>query len=124
MISSRMTWITLWCSPLGTKFSVAFMQQGQTHSDSRHSVVDLEFVMKQIADWALNLASQRGASYVDARIVDERGRSLATKNGKVGHAADAESQGIGVRVIADGAWGFAASKDLSRAAVESTAAHA
>ena len=80
--------------------------------------------MKHIADWALNIATQRGASYADARIVDERSRALATKNGKVGHASDAESLGIGIRVIADGAWGFAASDDLSRAAVEATAARA
>jgi TldD protein len=80
--------------------------------------------MKHIADWALNLAALRGASYAGARVVDERSRSLATKNGKVGHASDAESQGIGIRVIADGAWGFAASKELSRSAVEETAARA
>jgi len=49
---------------------------------------------------------------------------LATKNGKVGHASDSESLGIGMRVIADGAWGFAASDDLSRSAVEATAGHA
>src|SRR5215475_7737624 len=78
--------------------------------------------MKHIADWALDLAVKRGASYADARIVDERSRSLATKNGKLGHASDAESQGIGIRVIADGAWGFAASKDLARPAVENAAA--
>ena len=80
--------------------------------------------MKHIADWALDLAAQRGASYADARIVDERSRSLATKNGKVGHASDAESQGIGIRAIVDGAWGFAATKELSRPAVEETAARA
>jgi TldD protein len=80
--------------------------------------------MKHIADWALNLAALRGASYADARIVDERSRSLATKNGKVGHASDAESQGIGIRAIVDGAWGFAASKELGRSAVEETAARA
>ena len=80
--------------------------------------------MNEILGWALNLAAQRGASYADARIVDDRSRSLATKNGKLGHASDAESQGIGIRVIADGAWGFAASKDLSRAIVEDTAARA
>jgi TldD protein len=78
--------------------------------------------MKHIADWALDLATQRGASYADARIVDERSRSLATKNGKVGHASDAESQGMGIRVIVDGAWGFAASKELGRGAVEVAAA--
>jgi len=80
--------------------------------------------MNEILGWALNLAAQRGASYADARIVDDRSRSLATKNGKLGHASDAESQGVGIRVIADGAWGFAASKDLSRAVVEDTAARA
>src|SRR5499427_611282 len=80
--------------------------------------------MKQIAEWALDVAAGRGASYADARVVDERSRSLATKNGKIGHASDSESQGMGVRVMADGAWGFAASKELSRDAVEETAARA
>ena len=80
--------------------------------------------MKQIAHWALNIANQRGASYADARIVDARSRALATKNGKLGQASDSESLGLGIRVIADGAWGFSASDDLSREAVEETAARA
>jgi TldD protein len=80
--------------------------------------------MKDVLSWALDLAAQKGASYVDARVVDDRSRSLATKNGKVGHASDAESLGIGIRVIADGAWGFAAGDDLSRPAVEAAAARA
>ena len=80
--------------------------------------------MKDILDWALNQATQHGAAYVGARIVDDRSRSLATKNGKVGHASDAESLGIGIRVLADGAWGFAASDDLSRPAVVAATAQA
>jgi TldD protein len=80
--------------------------------------------MQDIASWGLNVAGVRGASYADARIVDDRSRALATKNGKVSSASDSESRGIGVRVIAQGAWGFAASDDLSRAAVEATAARA
>src|SRR2546422_10087074 len=80
--------------------------------------------MKHIADWALNVANLRGASYADARLADDRSRGLATKNGKIGHAADSESLGIGVRIIADGAWGYAASEDLSRSAVEATAGRA
>src|SRR6184192_70355 len=91
---------------------------------SAFSVIDLNFAMKEIAEWALNIAALRGASYADARIVDERSRALATKNGKIGSASDAESLGIGIRVIADGAWGFAASNNLSREAVETTAAQA
>jgi len=80
--------------------------------------------MKHIAEWALNIAEQRGASYADVRIEDDRSRGLATKNGKASHAADSESFGFSVRVIADGAWGFAASDDLSRPAVEATAGRA
>src|SRR5262249_4883168 len=51
-------------------------------------------------------------------------RALSTKNGRIGSASDGESQGIGIRAIADGAWGFAASDNLSRTAVEETAARA
>src|SRR6058998_2621047 len=91
---------------------------------SAFSVINLNFDMKDIAEWALNIAALRGASYADTRIVDERSRALATKNGKIGSASDAESLGIGIRVIADGAWGFAASDNLSREAVEATAAKA
>jgi TldD protein len=80
--------------------------------------------MKHVADWALNAAALRGASYADARVVDDRNRALATKNGKVAGASDATSLGVGVRVIADGAWGFAASDNLERNAVEDTAARA
>jgi TldD protein len=80
--------------------------------------------MLDIASWALNVAALRGASYADARVADDRSRALSTKNGKISIASDSESLGIGVRVIADGAWGFAASDDLSRSAVEATAARA
>src|ERR1700686_4917057 len=80
--------------------------------------------MKDISSWALNIAAQRGASYADVRIADDRSRALSTKNGKASGALDSESFGIGIRVIADGAWGFAASDDLGRAAVEGTAARA
>jgi TldD protein len=90
----------------------------------RASVLDLSLRMKQIADWALNVAAMRGVSYADARIVSQRSRALSTKNGKVGSASDSESMGMSVRVLAGGAWGFAASEDLSRSGVESTAARA
>src|ERR1017187_5799623 len=80
--------------------------------------------MKHVANWALNIAAQRGTSYADVRIVAQRSRALTTKNGKVGSASDAESVGMSVRAIADGAWGFAASAELGRSAVEATAARA
>jgi TldD protein len=80
--------------------------------------------MKDVAQLALDTAAQRGATYTDVRIVDERNRALSTKNGKVGAAYDSESLGIGVRVIANGAWGFAAVDDLGRSAIEAAAAKA
>jgi TldD protein len=80
--------------------------------------------MKPIAHWALDTAAARGATYADARIVDERQRALTTKNGKVGSVSDTESLGIGIRVVADGAWGFAATDVLTRESVDATAARA
>ena len=80
--------------------------------------------MRDVASWALDTAAVRGGSYADARIVSQRSRALTTKNGKVGSVSDAESVGMSVRVIVDGAWGFAASAELGRGAVEATAARA
>src|SRR5262252_8579371 len=80
--------------------------------------------MKHVSKWALDSAMSRGGSYADVRVIAQRGRALSTKNGKVGSASDSESVGMNVRVIADGAWGFAASAELGRRAVEATAARA
>src|SRR5215468_1927582 len=80
--------------------------------------------MKQVADWALDTVKQQGGQYADVRIVDDRSRSLATKNGKVGHAGSAESLGIGIRVLVSDSWGFASTDDLSREAVDRTSAQA
>jgi TldD protein len=80
--------------------------------------------MKSVAKLALDAASGRDVTYADARVVSIRSRALSTKNGRVGHASESESLGIGVRVIADGAWGFAATADLGRDAVEAAARRA
>ncbi|MBZ5548533.1 MAG: TldD/PmbA family protein, partial [Acidobacteriia bacterium] len=80
--------------------------------------------MKHVANWTLNAAASQGATYADVRVIAQRSRALSTKNGKVGSASDSESVGMNVRVIVDGAWGFAASAELGRGAVEATAARA
>ena len=80
--------------------------------------------MRQIADWALNVCQTRGVQHADLRVVDDRQRGLATKNGKVGNASDSETLGVGIRVLADGAWGFAATEDLTRSGVETAAVRA
>src|SRR5437667_12046515 len=80
--------------------------------------------MKDLSSWALNTASQRGATYADVRVVNDRSRGLATKNGKIANASDSQSLGLSVRVLVDGAWGFASSSDLSRDAIDAPAGRA
>jgi TldD protein len=80
--------------------------------------------MREFADWALNRAEVLGASYADARVVDHRERYISTKNGQVGQVSSAESLGIGIRVIAGGAWGFAATDEMSRPAVDAAVTEA
>jgi TldD protein len=81
-------------------------------------------MMQDWADLALETARVRGATYADARVVDIRLRDLSTKNGQVGTLAETESLGIGVRVIAEGAWGFASTDRLTRQGIAACAAQA
>ena len=68
------------------------------------------------------LALRPGVTYADVRVIESRDRELGTKNGKPGQVSSAESVGIGIRVLADGCWGFAATDDLTHAGIESAAA--
>jgi len=81
-------------------------------------------MMQEIAAWALETAKRRGASYADARVMDIRHRDISTKNGEVGTLSESESLGIGVRVIANGSWGFASTDRLTREGVQACAAEA
>jgi TldD protein len=78
--------------------------------------------MKDLALQALDTVSRQGVSYADVRAIDARDREITTKNGKPGHVACSQSQGLGIRVLAFGCWGFAATDDLSREGIESAAA--
>jgi TldD protein len=80
--------------------------------------------MKDSAQQALDTAVARGATYADVRVIETRQRYLSTKNGRTGQVRDSESLGLGVRAIVDGAWGFAATDDLSRDSVDRVAARA
>src|SRR4051794_16723198 len=65
-----------------------------------------------------------GASYADARAVIRRSQSVSTKNGRVETLADADSEGIGVRVLVGGAWGFACDRRLTPAGARDAAIRA
>src|SRR5579863_1887113 len=73
---------------------------------------------------ALNSSRRRGATYADVRVMHLRQRDLTTKNGEVGTLAQSESIGIGVRALANGAWGFASTDRLTREGVSACAAQA
>jgi TldD protein len=77
--------------------------------------------MKSIALRALEAALRSGVAYADVRVVETRDRNLTTKSGKPGHISGSESLGVGIRVLADGCWGFAATDDLTREGVEPAA---
>lgn len=68
--------------------------------------------MRELTDRALNLAKVKGASYADMRIVRRTSRSITVKNGEVASLESYTTEGFGVRVIVDGAWGFASSACL------------
>jgi TldD protein len=65
-----------------------------------------------------------GASYADARAVTLRRQFVITKNGQLDDVSDGESEGIGVRVLVNGAWGFAGIGRLDDDAARDTALRA
>ena len=80
--------------------------------------------MFDLTSAAIDAAKVRGASYSDVRVMHLRQRDLTTKNGQVGTLAQSESLGVGIRVLANGAWGFASTDKLTRAGVAACVAEA
>jgi TldD protein len=81
-------------------------------------------MMRELANFALDTAKLRGATYADLRVMDIRQRELSTKNGQVGACGESESFGMGIRVIAGGSWGFASTDRLTKEGVQACAAQA
>ena len=76
---------------------------------------------RALAARALDVARRAGAGYADVRISRNRTQSLATRERRITGFEDAETFGFGVRALVDGAWGFAASRDLAPDEVERVA---
>lgn len=70
-------------------------------------------VKKKLATAALGAATKGGATYCDVRIGRYLRQFVITREDKVENVINTESTGAGIRVIVGGAWGFAASSDLS-----------
>jgi len=77
--------------------------------------------MNELTSRAVSRAVATGASYADARAVVRRHQTINTKNGAPIALSDLTEQGIGVRVIANGAWGFAATASLNNGDIDAAA---
>src|SRR6266545_7415854 len=80
--------------------------------------------MRELCAMAIDTATGAGAEYADARVVLKRNQLVATKNGRVDRLTDSESEGIGVRVLVGGAWGFACDRRLTAEGARETALRA
>ncbi|MCJ8209453.1 TldD/PmbA family protein [Mucilaginibacter sp. RS28] len=90
-----------------------------------HGGIDVA-VKKRMADIALNAARSKGASYTDVRIGRYLRQFVVTRENKVQNVVNTESYGMGIRVLANGCWGFAATDkmdndSIARAAYEAVA---
>lgn len=77
--------------------------------------------MEDLTQRALDRARQAGASYADVRVVRRTTEEILVKNGHVEAVEAGESTGFGVRVVVDGAWGFASSRQVDADEMERVA---
>ncbi|HRI79979.1 MAG TPA: TldD/PmbA family protein, partial [Cyclobacteriaceae bacterium] len=68
---------------------------------------------KILADVALNTSRSMGATYTDVRIGRYLNQFVITRERKVQNIVNTESFGVGIRVIVNGTWGFAATNNVS-----------
>lgn len=76
---------------------------------------------KRMADVALNAARTQGATYTDVRIGRYLNQFVVTREDKVQNIVNTESYGMGIRVIANGGWGFAATDKLDNDSIAQAA---
>jgi len=113
-----------------------FLASGAALAVAARDLLAVPFVanaeLKALADVALNAARKLKASYADIRICRYRNhavtvRTVPDRSGKINTVpavSDAESYGFGIRVIAKGTWGFAASPRVDKDEIPRIAAEA
>jgi TldD protein len=83
-------------------------------------------VVLEVAQQAVEAAQRAGAGYADARFGSDETESVSVKNQEMEGVSRSSSEGLGVRVLVDGYWGFAATsrtapRDVERAATQAVA---
>ncbi len=72
------------------------------------------FDMEELLEWLIEEANNKGCSFVEARYVRKLTSSIRVQDGRIEELSQRESAGIGIRVIANGGWGFSASASLDK----------
>ena len=93
-------------------WELAHGQQGTTPRAPGPDAGERELVLL-----ALDAVKSAGAAYADVRITRRDWESVNTRERQITSVNNNESYGIGVRALVGGSWGFAATQDLSEAAV-------
>ncbi len=77
-----------------------------------------------LAARALGAARKAGATYADARLVMWRRERVSVRDDHISQVWRSNEYGLGLRVLADGAWGFAATHRLEPRAIDDLAKRA
>ncbi len=80
--------------------------------------------MRDFTERVLGRAKDLKATYADLRIVKNTSERINVRNGVVSSITSNTDEGFGVRVIADGAWGFASSPRIDEAEIDEIVARA
>ena len=75
---------------------------------------DIDSFYRDVCILALDAARGERASYADVRIVNRRSQYLSVRDSQLEELNDADTLGIGVRALVDGAWGFASGETITR----------
>lgn len=81
----------------------------------------IDSLFRDLAERALDVAASAGASYADARYLAEEWESVDVEDTRVQGVGRGTSAGIGIRAVAEGAWGFAGTARLDPDEVERAA---
>jgi TldD protein len=74
--------------------------------------------MKDLIQHILDVAEMKRVDYADIRVVRRQNEEIEVKNGKVEALRGDEDFGFGIRVLSQGAWGFACSSRVTKTEME------
>ncbi|MBI1967695.1 MAG: TldD/PmbA family protein [Gemmatimonadetes bacterium] len=96
------------------KSSAAVALAGLIAPPVRAGIPQADAATRELCLRALDAAKAAGATYADVRVNRNHSQSVSTREQQITGASDSETFGFGVRVLAGGAWGFVASRELTK----------